>query len=113
MAQVSLPSRYDPDHGDGATASPTVANGRFGVTAATSGQFRYAVIFPSMYPDAVDTAGIRRASILLVSARRDPRQNGGKVHSGIRYSLAGPVRRAGASPDRSSKVVLQRERVPL
>ena len=40
VAQVSLPSRYAPDHGDGATASPTVENGRFGVIAATSGQLR-------------------------------------------------------------------------
>src|SRR5262249_55478059 len=54
MAQVSLPSRYAPDHGDGATASPTVANGRFGVIAATSGQLRYAVIFPSRYPRVID-----------------------------------------------------------
>src|SRR5256714_14372664 len=50
VAQVSLPSRYAPDHGEGATASPTVLNGRFGVIAATSGQLRCAVIFPSRYP---------------------------------------------------------------
>src|SRR5205823_1990004 len=54
VAQVSLPSRYAPDHGDGATARPTVAKGRFGVIAAISGQFRYAVIFPSTYPRMTD-----------------------------------------------------------
>src|SRR5215475_9666824 len=54
MAHVSLPSRYAPDHGDGATASPTVGNGRFGVIAAINGQFRYAVIFPSTYPRVID-----------------------------------------------------------
>src|SRR2546430_17216131 len=50
VAQVSLPSRYAPDHGDGATASPTVENGRVGGIAATRGQFREAVLFPSRDP---------------------------------------------------------------
>jgi hypothetical protein len=39
-----------PEHGAGATAGLSLANGRFGVIAATSSQLQKAVIFPSRYP---------------------------------------------------------------